>query len=98
MEQLPFPVDTKTAGKLAEGHIRNEQARVDRGRIGDFFGSSNSVPANIAAIIAIIGSIVLVGAVVFWSGGTDFTHKEGITALSSLVTLALGYLFGRVSK
>jgi len=98
MEELPFPVDTKIAGKLAEGHIRNEQAKVDRGKVGDWFGSPNSAPANIAAIIAVLASAVLIVATAAWAGDEKFSYKDAIAALSGLVTLSLGFLFGRVSK
>jgi hypothetical protein len=98
MEELKLPSDTKLAGKLIEGHVRDQQVKTDRGSIGRLFGSPSSVPANVAAIIAVIASLALVWAILCWSGKEGFSYKEGVAALSSLITLTVGYLFGRASK
>ena len=98
MDELKLPNDTKLAGKLIEGHVRKEQAKIDRGSIGVLFGSRNSVPANVAAIIALVTSLTFLIAIFCWAGGKDFTYKEAAAALSGLITLTLGYLFGRASK
>lgn len=98
VDELNLPADTKLAGKMLDGHVRIEQAKVDRGKIGDWIGSSQNVPANIAAIIALLASIALIGIAAFGTGTEDLTPKDRVTALSSLVTLALGYLFGKASK
>ncbi|MGN6122861.1 MAG: hypothetical protein ACTHOJ_07880 [Sphingomonas oligoaromativorans] len=98
MDDLKLPNDTKLAGKLIEGHVQHEQSKIDRGSIGSFFGSKNSVPANVAAVISLIASLAFVAAVLWWSGSPDFTHKEGAAALSGIITLTIGFLFGRASK
>jgi hypothetical protein len=98
VDELKLPADAKLAGKMLDGHVRIEQAKVDRGKVGDLLGSSSNVPANIAGIIALTAGLVFVVAVILWAGNTDFTHKDGAAALSSLITLALGYLFGRASR
>ncbi len=97
-DQIQLLGDAKLDGKLVEGHIRNEQAKLDRGTIGKFIGSSNSAPRNVASIIAILASVVLIIAVTCWAGKADFGYKDAVAALSSLITLTIGYLFGRSSK
>lgn len=97
-EELKLLGDAKLDGKLVEGHIRNTQVKLDRGTIGDLLGSSNSVPRNVAAIIAIGAALVLIVAVACWAGRQDFSYKEAVAALSSLITLTIGYLFGRSSR
>ncbi|MCZ7494124.1 hypothetical protein O8B39_06415 [Agrobacterium rhizogenes] len=97
-EVLNLSGDQKLDGKLVEGHVRNAQVKIDRGWIGGLFGSRNSVPANVAAIISLAAAVVLIIAVVCWAGKADFTYKEAVSALSSLITLTIGYLFGRSSK
>jgi hypothetical protein len=98
MEQLNLPADGKLAGKIVDNHVRNEQAKLDRGWIGNLIGSANSVPSNIAGVIAVVGSLALILSIVCWSGSNDFTRKDGVAALSSLITLVIGYLFGKVAK
>jgi hypothetical protein len=90
--------DPKIAGKVVEGHIRNEQIKVDRGAVGAVFGSKDSVPANVAAIIATLSTVCLLLAVLNWAGSQDFSRKDGISAVLSLVTLTVGFLFGRATK
>ncbi|WP_429930703.1 hypothetical protein [Agrobacterium vitis] len=97
-EEFKLSGDTKIDAKLAEGHVKNQQAKVDRGLIGNVLGSSNSVPHNVAAIISISASLVLIIAVLLWAGGADFGYKDAVAALSSLITLTVGYLFGRSSR
>lgn len=97
-DQLKLIGDAKLDGKLVEGHIRNEQVKLDRGTIGNVLGSHNSVPRNVAAIIAIVASVVLIISVTRWAGKPDFGYKDAVAALSSLITLTIGYLFGRSSK
>lgn len=98
VDELKLPDDTKLAGKMLDGHVKIEQAKVDRGKVGDWLGSSGNVPANIAGIVALLASVCLIVAVLKWAGTPDFPHKDAVSALSSLITLALGYLFGRASK
>jgi hypothetical protein len=98
LDELNLPADAKLAGKMLDGHLQIEQSKIARGKVGAWIGSTQNIPANIAGIIALVASIVLIGAAFLWAGASDFTHKEAIAALSSLVTLALGYLFGRASK
>lgn len=97
-EELKLIGDAKLDGKLVEGHIQKEQIKIERGAVGQFLGSSSSVPRNVAAIIAVFAAVVLIVAVAFWAGKSDFSYKDAVAALSSLITLSIGYLFGRSSK
>lgn len=98
IDDLKLIGDSKLDGKLVEGHVRNAQTKIERGFIGHVLGSSNSVPKNVAALIGIIAAVTLIFAVVVWAGESDFSYKDAVSALSSLVTLTVGYLFGRSSK
>lgn len=98
MDLLQLPSDAKIANKIVEGHVRNEQAKTDRGSIGGLLGSRNSIPANVAAIIALLTSVVFICAVVNWAGNADYSRKDAAVALSGLITLTVGFLFGRASK
>lgn len=90
--------DTKLDGKIVEGHLHQQQTKIDRGAVGHLLGSSNSIPRNVAAIIALVSSLAVIIAVFRWAGTEQFGHKEGLAALSSLATLTIGFLFGRSSK
>lgn len=94
-DELILSGDAKLDGRLVEGHVRNTQVKTERGFIGHLLGSSNSVPRNVAAIISLVVTVALVFSVVNWAGVADFAYKDAVSALSSLVTLTVGYLFGR---
>lgn len=88
----------KLDGKLVEGHIQKEQTKLDRGLIGHALGSSNSIPKNVAAIIAIASTATLLISIVVWGGSENFGYKDAVGSITSIVTLTIGYLFGRSSK
>lgn len=90
--------DVKLDGKLVEGHIQKEQTKLDRGLIGHALGSNNSIPKNVAAVIAIASTATLIISVSVWAGNDNFGYKGAVGSLTSLVTLTVGYLFGRSSK
>lgn len=98
LDDIKLPANEKLAGKMLEGHMRHEQTRIERGFIGSVIGSSSSVPYNIAAVLAVVAAIALISVIVMWSGNQDFTRKDGVASLSALVTLLIGYLFGRGNK
>lgn len=95
MDTLKLPSDSKLAGKLVEGHLKNEQARIERGKIGDLLGGKSSVPANIAAILVIVCIGALIAAMFCAPTDNSFSTKDKVATLSSLITLVVGYLFGR---
>lgn len=90
--------DAKLDGKLVENHILKEQTKLDRGFIGHVLGSSNSIPKNVAAIIALFSSATLIIFIATQAGSENSGYKDAVGALTSLVTLTVGYLFGRSSK
>ena len=90
--------DGKLAGKLVEGHLQSEAEKKARGAIGSLFGNRINVPGNVAALIAAVAAVVLVVCVASWAGKAEFTYKDAIAALSSLVTLTVGFLFGRATR
>lgn len=98
MEELKLPKDANLAGKVIEGHYQREQSKIDRGYIGGIFGTRDSVPANVAAVIALVAAGFLIIFSVRWAGNDSFSYKDAVTGLSGLITLTVGYLFGRSSK
>lgn len=86
-----------------EGHqlLEDSRRKTRRQEMGLFglLGSGPEKPANIVAL-AIILAFVCLAAVIFGypDSGEHLSKKDLITPLISLITLALGYLFGRSSK
>jgi hypothetical protein len=63
------------------------------GWMGKIFGSRQNAPGNIAGVCVLISMIALI--VLLGYGGDGPKISQGITLFGGVVTLALGYLFGR---
>ena len=69
-----------------------DHKKTDLGYLGKFFGSPKNASLNIAGLV-IIALLLLIGFVYLKTGYID-ENKELYAALTSLITLSLGYLFG----
>ncbi len=98
-EQAPAHQDA-TSEIDAFGHKeRTQQANL--GYLGKLFGSEKEKPGNISALILIVLVIILFLFIIGWFGCTwsegctrQDLFQEILSALVSLITLILGYLFG----
>ena len=68
---------------------------LDAGLLGKCFGSSTNAPTNIAGFVLIV--VVLSIVLVPFRPSTQLT-SEYLTKMVPVVTLGLGFLFGKVSK
>ena len=91
-----LPQDPAVAGKVVDAQAANEKVRLERGVIGWLFGSRDHVPNNVAGLI-VVGGFVAV-CIILQGDGEFASKKDALAAISSLITLALGFLFGRASK
>jgi hypothetical protein len=98
LDQIKLTGDNKIDGKIVENHLRNEATKVDRGFIGDLLGSPNSIPRNVASVIALVSASVFLFSIMLWAGNEGFGYKDAVAATSGLLTLTIGYLFGRSSR
>lgn len=82
--------------KLALKELENSHAQAtqkfEQGWIGKFCGSRSEKAGNIA-FLAIVACLLIITGALFGFGLTDAFFKL-LAALVSVVTLALGYLFG----
>lgn len=85
----PEPAPKKTP--KAEQRPSLKRFRLEIGVLGTLFGSRSQAAYNIAGIL-IFSAFVLLGIVLFVDRSLFLPLTE---ALSNLVALALGYLFGR---
>lgn len=73
-------------------------ARQEMGLWG-LFGVAREKPLNLAAIVIIMSFAALLIVIFFYSElPGQLTKKDIVAPLFSLITLALGYVFGRFSK
>jgi hypothetical protein len=96
MNHANLPSDPALAGKVVDAQAANDRVRLERGIMGWLFGSRDHVPNNVAGVVVVGGFIAV--CVILYRPGDFASKKDSLAAISSLVTLALGFLFGRASK
>jgi high-affinity Fe2+/Pb2+ permease len=66
----------------------------DLGFLGKMFGSRDHSPSNIAGLAIIVAFLILVG-ILFAPDSLSLPKKDVFTLVSGIITLTLGFLFGR---
>jgi hypothetical protein len=94
MAKLTLPADRELALKVVETHHARDQKNIELGWIGVVLGDVKHKPGNIA-FLAIVSSFVLIAVLMFTREQADLPRRELITLLGTIITGALGYLFGR---
>jgi hypothetical protein len=98
MTRLELPQDPDLAVKVVDAQSRQVERRIEMGLIGRLFGSVQDKPGNIAGTAVVVSLIVLL-TLFFTSYFYPNTHNAPIGELmalfGSIITLALGYLFGK---
>ena len=80
------------ADKPSPELIQKHQLDLDAGWLGKFFGGGKA-PTNIAGIISLL--LVVAGVILPFLTGTPMSAEAYWTKVGPVVTLALGYLFGK---
>lgn len=94
---IQLPSDPNIATKVLEAESQKTARSLERGLMGIIFGIAKEKPGNIAgfAIIVSCGMIVFLALL---PPVADFPKKELITLFGSIITSALGYVFGAVKN
>ena len=74
--------------------LESKKMDLESGWLGKFFGSPTHSPVNIAGLLIIL--LVLTGIVTSFVLGS-MSPKDYWTTMTPLITLALGYVFGKQS-
>lgn len=96
--QINLPKDKELAKQVLDSHSEIEKTRVNQGTLGKFWGSTSSIPNNIAALTVII--LVVTGIIYTYctmslpADKIALPIKEFWAIISPLITLSIGYLFG----
>lgn len=93
-----FPTDPDLQGRLFEVQANNDARRVEIGLIGWLFGGHAEKPGNIAGFVIVVFSIAAIAVALWLPDSERFTKKDAVTLFMGIVTLALGYVFGRNSS
>lgn len=72
--------------------LESKRMDLEAGMIGRFFGTGSAAPTSIAGLTV---TILLAAGVAIMFIETKFPAKEYWTIAAPIITLALGYVFGR---
>jgi len=94
--------DTKLVSKYLDHETETAKIITERGWLGNFWGSTSSIPNNIAATLILIS--ILTGLVYTYCAfnsppnSNNISIKDFWSIMSPFITLPLGYLFGMKKK
>ena len=95
MDKFQLPKDTG----LAQQVLDNEQKRHELGVLGKFFGANHSSANNIAGTTVIVLILTGIGYTIFIGSkeysDKDVSIKEFWGIITPIITLVLGYIFGK---
>lgn len=96
-----LPTDPATTQKMIEYHT--SMADKEIGYLGKFFGSGDSVKVNVSGFcIIVLLAIGIIYTVLYLFFASSDTKAAGIIEfwgiITPIVTLALGYIFGKSPK
>lgn len=101
---LPVSVSKKlieNATLLEQAKITNEEKKSERGWLGRFFGSGIHSPNNIAGLLILVLLFIAVCYTAFMLVYEPKTTHSNVLdfwgIITPLITLSLGYLFGKSS-
>lgn len=102
-DQTQINPGLSTSRQLSKIQLENEHAlgrmQAERGWLGRIWGTSSSVPNNVAALIAIVltsfGMIYTSIALYLMPTGKEMGYIKDLWAIiTPIITLSIGYLFG----
>ncbi len=73
--------------------LQSKQMDLESGWLGKLFGSSKIAPCNIAGLCLLL--LVVPGIALLFFSGTTMTAGDYWKFITPIVTLILGYLFGK---
>jgi hypothetical protein len=83
--------------RLANAQVQQASKKLEIGWVGLIFGDATEKPGNIAAT-AIICAFILILVLLFAPVSEGTPKQEALTLLGSIITGALGFLFGRGTR
>ncbi len=98
MNKLELPKDKELAGKVLQAQSDQETKKIERGFMGRLFGMATEKPGNIAGFVILTSLFAIVLIIVAMPDGASVTKRDAIGGFVGLITLSLGYIFGKSHK
>jgi hypothetical protein len=90
---IRLPEDRELASKVIESEQYRQQRSYEMGIIGRLTGDAQHKPGNIVVFVVILCFTFL--TIIVFDHDPDLPKKEIIFSIISVITLALGYFFGK---
>lgn len=84
--------------RLANAQLQQASKKLEIGWVGLIFGDVAEKPGNIAAAAIVLSFLLLAGLFLWVPDSSTAPKKEALTLLGSVITGALGFLFGRGTR
>jgi hypothetical protein len=97
MAKLDLPENLDLAARVVESQAQISSRSLEMGWIGRALGNVTEKPGNIAGFAIIASFLVLVGILLISALDPTFKTDVLIPVFTGIITLALGYLFGKGS-
>jgi hypothetical protein len=87
------------ANRPSVGELKNQATLLERGVVGRFFGVGNSAAINFACTVGLICLFAALYILFFWDNTKkEISTKDAILLFTNIVTLVMGYIFGKTTK
>lgn len=90
-----LPRNTELAKHVVDAQQATEAAKIEGGWLGVVFGLRSGAAHNVAGVAVVFGLLVMLAVGIWGSDGATYGRREAIAIFSNIVTLSLGYLFGK---
>ena len=82
---------------LPNAQYQHTSKKLEIGLMGHFFGDATEKPGNVAALAVVLSIAALLLVIFFAPDGVNGPKGQAITLFGSVITGAIGFLFGRKS-
>lgn len=98
IQGVEFPADSKVASSWIKGQLDASARKLEMGVLGSFLGGASEKAGNIAFVVIVVLLLAFLGVLVFAADTPSLTKKDMLLSITGVLTLVLGYLFGRSSR
>lgn len=95
MAKFELPENPDVAIVIVETQAKQKEKLMQVGILGLLFGDLKDKPGNIAGLAILISFAMLVAVLFISPDNPNIPRSEIVTLFGGIITLALGFLFGR---
>jgi hypothetical protein len=98
MARLDLPNNLQLASKVIDYETQRSSRSLEMGWLGRALGNAAEKPGNIAGFAIVASFLILIAILWISAKDSSFRTEAVIPVFTGIITLALGYLFGKSSS